>query len=114
MGEGEVELGSSFPAGGEAALVVEPGVGPFDRPAAPGLGVAAAAGSGFSFAWDQRRDATLAERVAEPVCVVAAVGEEPARPVLLSAATDAQVRHRIDGGERVHAVVPVPWREQER
>ena len=114
LGEGEVELGSSFPAGGQSALVVEPGVCSFDRPAVACLGVAGASGSGFAFGRDQRSDAALSERVAEPVGVVAAVGEQAARPVLVSAATGAQMRYRVDRGERVHAVVPVSRPQQQR
>src|SRR5207249_1911921 len=72
LGEGEVELGSSFPARGEAALVVEPGVGPFDRPAVACLCVADASLAGLSFARDVRGDAALAEPVADRVGVEAA------------------------------------------
>lgn len=114
MCEGEVELGSSFPAGGEAAVVVEPGVGAFDRPAVVCLVVADAAGSAFPFLRDVRGDAAFAQRLAEPVSVVAAVGKEPARPILAAVATDAQPRQRVHRGERVHAVVPVSRAEQER
>jgi hypothetical protein len=114
LSEGEVELGSSFPAGVQASLVVQPGVRSFDRPAVPRLCVADPSGSGLSFARDQRSDAALSERVAEPVSVVAAVGEEAARPVLVSAASDAQARYRVDRGERVHAVVPVSGRDKQR
>lgn len=89
LGEGEVELGAAFPTSSEAPVVVEPGVGAFDRPALASLNVAGAAGSRFAFAWDARVDAALAQRVAEPVRVVSAVGEQPARPVLVSASPAA-------------------------
>lgn len=75
LGEGEVELGSSFPAGGDAAVVVEPGVGAFDRPALGCLRVADTALAGPAFLDDPRIDAALAERGADVFGVVAAVGE---------------------------------------
>ena len=114
LGEGEVELGSSLPAGGQSSLVVQPGVSAFDRPALTCVLVADASGSGFAFARDARADAACLERVAEPVGVVAAVGKQPARPVLAAAAADTQPRYRIDGVKREHAVVPVPRPEQQR
>ena len=114
LGEGEVELGSSFPASGEAAVVVEPGVGAFDRPALACVLVANASASAFLFVRDARADAALGEGLAEPVGVVAAVGEQPARPVLAAAATDPQPWYRVDRGERMHAVVAVPRPEQQR
>ena len=114
LGEGEVELGSSFPAGAEASLVVQPGVGAFDRPALVGVFVADASGSGFAFARDARRDAAFAERVAEPVGVIAAVGEQAGRPVLAAAATAAQAGHRVDRSKRVYAIVPVARPQQQR
>jgi hypothetical protein len=87
LGEGEVELGSSFPAGGEAAVVVEPGVGSFDWPAVACLFVADASGAGFPLAWDAWADAAFAQLIADPVGVVAAVGQQSVRPVLAVAAT---------------------------
>jgi hypothetical protein len=114
LGEGEVELGSSFPAWVESAVVVEPGVGAFDRPALAGVLVADASASAFPFARDARADAAFLERLAEPVGVVAAVGKEPARPVLAAAATDPQPWYRVDCRERAHAVVSVPRPEQQR
>ncbi len=113
LGEGEVELGSSFPAWVEAALVVEPGVGSFDRPAVACLCVADAPGSALLFVRDEWFDAALVEGVAEPVGVVAAVGEEAGWPVLASAA-DTQPWYRVERGEGVHAVVPVSGRDQKR
>ncbi len=114
LGEGEVELGSSFPAWVEAALVVEPGVGSFDRPAVACLCVADAPGSALLFVRDEWFDAALVEGVAEPVGVVAAVGEEAGWPVLASAAADTQPWYRVERGEGVHAVVPVSGRDQKR
>ena len=114
MGEGEVELGSSFPASGEAAVVVKPGVGAFDRPALACMLVADASASRLPFVRDARTDAAFSKRHAEPVGVVATVGEEPARPVLAAAATDPQPWYRVDRGERMHPVVPVPRPEQQR
>lgn len=89
LGEGEVELGSSFPAGVKPSLVVEPGVGAFDRPAEACLVVADASGSGFSFVRNARLDAACAQRDAQPVGVVAAIGEQLAGPVLAAAPADA-------------------------
>lgn len=114
MGEGEVELGSSFPAHGQSSVVVQPRVGSFDRPAVAGLSVADASGSRLSFARDARGDAALAERLAQPVGVIAAVGEQHAGPVLAAAAAATQPRHRVHGGERVYAIVPVARPEQQR
>ena len=114
LGEGEVELGSSFPADGQAAVVVDPGVGAFDRPALACVLVADASGAGFLFVGDVGADAALAERGAEPVGVVAAVGKQPARSVLAAAATDAQGGYRIDRVERVHAVMSVSRPEKQR
>jgi NaMN:DMB phosphoribosyltransferase len=76
--------------------------------------VADAAAAGWFFVRDVRVDAALAERLAEPVGVVAAVGEEVAGPVLAAAAAAAQRRQRVDGGERVHAVVAVARADKER
>ena len=114
MGEGEVELGSSFPAGAEPALVVQPGVQSFDRPAFACVGVAGASGAGFAFAGDARGDSAVAERVAEPVGVVAAVGEQRGRPVLAAAAADTQAGDGVDRGQRVDAVVPVARPQDKR
>jgi hypothetical protein len=63
---------------------------------------------------DERFDAALVEGVAEPVGVVAAVGEEAGWPVLASAAAETQAWYRVEGGEGVHAVVPVSGRDQKR
>lgn len=60
LAEGEVELGSSFPTGGDASVVVQPGVGAFDRPALGCLRVACASRAARSFLDDPRFDATLA------------------------------------------------------
>src|SRR5207249_8492134 len=72
LDEGEVELGSSFPAGADSAVVVEPGVGAFDWPAFACLGVAGASLAGSAAADDPRVDPALGERVAEVFGVVAA------------------------------------------
>ena len=110
LDEGEVELGAAFPAGVEAAVVVEPGVGAFDRPAVAGVGVASAAlAAGLSFR-DQWLDAAVAEGLAESVGVVAAVGEEPVG-VFLAAA--AQRRDRVDEREGVALVVLVGGFDQD-
>src|SRR5262249_36380279 len=61
VGEGEEEFGSSFPAGVEAAVVVQPGVGAFDRPALVGLWVAGAALAGSAFLDDLGCDSALVE-----------------------------------------------------
>jgi hypothetical protein len=102
--EGEVELGSALPAGRDAPVCVEPGVGAFDRPALGCLRVAcasAAARSLLDYAWI---DAALAQRGADVFGVVAAVGEQ-----LVGSFTAAatQRRDRIDDRDRVSAVVVV-------
>ena len=61
LGEGEVELWSSFPAGRDAAVVVEPGVGAFDRPAFGCLRVAGAALAARVLLDDPRLDPAFAE-----------------------------------------------------
>ena len=58
--EGEVELGSAFPAGRDAAVCVEPGVGAFDRPALGCLRVACASRAARSFLDYAWIDAALA------------------------------------------------------
>jgi hypothetical protein len=102
--EGEVELGSAFPAGGEAAVVVEPGVGAFDRPAVAAVGVAAAALAAAAAFRDVWFDAARLELVAEVVGVVAAVGVEPVGVFFVAA---AQRRDRVDDGEQVSLLVLV-------
>jgi hypothetical protein len=72
--EGEVELGSAFPACGEAAVVVEPGVGAFDCPAVAAERVAGAALAGVAAFCDHGVDLTVFEGGAEGCAVVAAVG----------------------------------------
>lgn len=104
MDEGVVELGSSFPADVESAVVVEPGVAAFDRPASARERVADAALTGPSFLGDARFDLAFAERAADVFGVVAAVGEQPVGPL---AAAAAQQRDRVDERDRLHAVVLV-------
>lgn len=104
LGEGEVELGSSFPAGGDPPVVVEPGVGAFDRPAFGCLGVAGASFAGSAFLDDPRLDPAFAERGPDVFGVVAAVGKQP-HWAFASAAS--QRRDRINNGDRVPAVVVV-------
>jgi hypothetical protein len=111
LGEGEVELGSAFPAGRDASVCVEPGVGAFDRPALGCLGVAGAAFAWAAFLDDARFDATLADRDAEVFGVVAAVGEDLVGSV---AVAFAQRRDRVDDRERVAAVVVVGRAQKDR
>ena len=111
LGEGEVELGSAFPAGGDAAVVVEPGVGAFDCPAFGCLRVASAACAARSFLDDPRFDPAFAERGADVFGVVAAVGEELVGAI---AAPVAQRRDRVDDRERVAAVVVVGRAQKDR
>jgi hypothetical protein len=111
LGEGEVELGSSFPAGRDAPVCVQPGVGAFDRPALGCLRVAGAAFTWPSFLDDARFDAALADRSAEVFGVVAAVGEERVGAI---AAPVAQRRDRVDDRERVAAVVVVGRAQKDR
>src|SRR5258708_2963627 len=76
LDEGVVELGSAFPAGRESALVVEPGVGAFDRPALAAQRVACTALPGPALLGDPRLDLALSQRDADVVGVIAAVGQE--------------------------------------
>jgi hypothetical protein len=104
LDEGEVELGSSFPAGADSAVVVEPGVRAFDWPAFACLGVAGAPLAGSAAADDPRVDPALGERVAEVLGVVAAVGQQR---VWSAAPARAPGRDRVDEREQVAALVLV-------
>lgn len=90
--DGEPVVGVAFPAGGDAAPVVEPAVGAFDDPAVAGVGVAwagcwpvgaaddgCAGGDGVAGAAafaDHGLDAAFGDGVAQWLAVVAAVGPE--------------------------------------
>jgi hypothetical protein len=111
LGEGEVELGAAFPADGDAAVVVQPGVGAFDHPAFGCLWVAGASLAGRSFLDDARNDPALAQRDTDVFGVVAAVGEQLVGPL---AAAVSQGRDRVDDGERVAAVVVVRRAQEDR
>jgi hypothetical protein len=102
LGEGEVELGSPFPARRDAAVGVEPGVGAFDRPALGCLRVAGASLAARSFLDDPRLDAALAQRGADVFGVIAAVGEQL---IGSFAAASPQPRDRIDERDSVWAGV---------
>ena len=104
LSEGEVELGSSFPAGRDPAVVVEPSVGAFDHPALGCLRVASAAAAARSFLDDPRFDAALAKRDTNVFGVVAAIGEQL---VGSFAAAASKRRDRIDDRDRVSAVMVV-------
>ena len=104
LDEGVVELGSSLPAGAEAPLVVQPGVGAFDPPALTRERVTRAALPGAAFLGDPRLDAAFAQRSTDVFGVVAAVGEQPVGP---AAAAAPQRRDRVDHRERMAAVVVV-------
>jgi len=104
FGEGEVELGTAFPADRDAAVVVEPGVGAFDRPALGCLRVASASLTAWSFLDDARIDPALAQRDTDVFGVVAAVGEQLVGPLAPPA---PQARDRVDDRDRVAAVVVV-------
>ncbi len=104
LDEGVVELGSSFPAGGEAAMVVQPGVGALDRPALSAERVACAALAGSAFLGDPRLDRAVAQRRPDVFGVVAAVGEQPVRALPTAA---PQRRDRVDQRDRMPAIVVV-------
>jgi transposase InsO family protein len=111
LGEGEVELGSSFPAGADAAVVVQPGVRAFDRPAFGCLRVAGTPFTTRSFLDDPRFDPAFPQRGTDVLGVVAAVGEQPLGTFAPAA---PQPGDRIDHGERVAAVVVVGGTQQDR
>ena len=90
MEQREVELGSGFPACGDASPVVQPGVGALDRPAVAGVGVAAFSSAAtaadddpctgfgslaaFAAATDHGLNQPFAKLGAETFAVVAPVG----------------------------------------
>jgi hypothetical protein len=94
--ECEVELGSAFPAGGDAPPVVQPCVCALDRPAVTRLRIAAFCNAapaafhhprarlcrfaGFAAAADHRLDATYAQLATQLLTVVAAVCPQLERP----------------------------------
>jgi hypothetical protein len=110
LGEGEVQLGSAFPAGCDPPVCVEPGVGAFDRPAFGCLRVADTALAAAAFLDDPRFDAALAQRGPDVFGVVAAVGQQLVGPFTAAA---AQRRDRIDHRDRVPAVVVVRGTQQD-
>lgn len=92
MEQRQVELGSAFPAGADAAPVVQPGVGAFDRPAVAAVGVGRL-GAALAAAPDERRvvggrlvpaaafadhrlDPAGAQLLTQPVGVIAAIGPQ--------------------------------------
>jgi len=111
LAEGEVELGASFPAGGDAPVVVEPGVGAFDRPPFACLWVALAALAGAAAAHDVWLDPAAAQALAQMLGVIAAVGQERVGPVGVSG---TQGRQRVDKREQVAALVFVCAAQAER
>jgi hypothetical protein len=111
LGECEVELGSAFPAGADAALVVEPGVGALDHRALARLRVARSPLARFALVWDARLDPAFAQRGADVGGVVAAVGEQQVGAV---AAIVAQRRDRVDERDEMAAVVVVCGAEKNR
>ena len=104
MDEGVVELGPDFPTGREAAVVMEPGVRAFDRPAFAGEWVFRASLAGPAFVGDSRLDLAFQERLTDVFGVVAAVGEEP---VGAPAAAAPQRRDLVDDSDRLATVVLV-------
>ena len=87
----------------ESAAVVEPGEGAFDDPA-----VAAEVGSVLGLAaGDHRFDAALPDESAVLVVVVAAIGEERARPAPWTAWTAAHRWDAVEQFEQLRDVVAV-------
>jgi hypothetical protein len=111
LDEGVVELGSDFPTGREAALVVEPSVRAFDRPALAGEWVSGASLPGPAFVGDPRLDLAFPQRLADVFGVVAAVGQEP---VGTTTAAAPQRGDLVNESDRLATVVLVRGADQGR
>jgi len=98
-----VEVGAYLVADPKALELVEPGEGPLDDPA----GLAQTRSVWDASAGDLRGDAAGPEDAPVLVVVVAAVGEQPARPVPRSSAKPADAGDRVQQGQELGDVVPV-------
>lgn len=86
-----MEVGAYLVADAQAFELVEPGEGPFHDPA----GLAQSRSVRDASAGDLGCDAAGSEDAAVLVVVVAAVGEEPARPVPRSSAKSSDAGDRL-------------------
>lgn len=96
-----MEVGAYLVADPESFELVEPGEGPLDDPA----GLAQAGTVSCAFPGDLRRDATGPQETA--VLVVAAVGEQPARPVTWPSSDPADVGYRVEQRHQLGDIVTV-------
>ncbi len=99
-----MEVGAYLVAGPESFELVEPGGGPLDDPAclAQPVAVRDASAGGLGC------DAAGSEDAAVLVVVVAAVGEQPARPVPRPSAEAEDAGDRVQQGRQLSDVEPVP------
>ena len=108
MHEAEVEVVADLVAGAESFEAVLPREAAFDDPPLlPESGPVGDAAAG-----DLRDDAALAEFAAVLVEVVAAVGVEPLGLLPRLADDAADLRQRVDQGQQLGDVVPVPAGER--
>lgn len=98
-----MKVGAYLVADSESLELVEPGEGPLDDPA----GLAQAGAMDCALAGDLRCDAASPEKPAVFVVVVAAVGEQPARPVTRSPAGTADAGYRVQQWHQLSDVVTV-------
>ena len=110
----EVELGPTLVADVDPTPVVQPGVRALDRPALGHLRIANATLASRPAADDPWLDPALAQRGAQVLGVVAAVGQQRVGTVVEPAATGAQGRDRIDEREQVATLVLVGAAEGDR
>ena len=103
-----MDVGSSFVADAQAAVLVEAGEGALNDPA-----LAAEAGAVFAaLLGDQRSDPFAAQVVAGCLPLVAAVAEDGSRAAFRPAALAAHGRNRLDERDQLGAVVAVGGGEQ--
>lgn len=105
-----MHVGAAFVADEESFHLVQPAEGALDDPATvaqPGAVAVVAVG-------DQRRDATVAESIAESVRVVAAVAEHDLRAPPWPSGTAADRGHAIEQGQQLRDVVLVACRQRPR
>jgi hypothetical protein len=98
-----VEVGAYLVADAEAFELVEPGEGPFHDPA----GLAQPRAVRDTSASDLRCDATSPEDAPVLVVVVAAVGEQPARPVPRPPAKSSDAGDGVQQRRQLSDIVPV-------
>jgi hypothetical protein len=105
-----VNVGASFPADAQAAVLVEPAESAFDDPA---LAPESRAVLGLA-ARDQWQHASLADEAAVVVVVVAAVADDRGGSSPRSADLPAQRRHRVDQRHQLRDIVAVAAGQADR